>query len=86
MSEKNDPAPSLVKLQRFLQLRMAELGSEMGETTGDVNKKLLNNAHFIYYNYDTLSFETSLKMVAQNVGTADAITFTKEINELVFII
>lgn len=85
MPEREDPAPSLNKLQQFLQLRMAELGSEMGETMTEVNRPLLTSVpfHFIYYNYDSLSFRTSLKMVAQQAGTADAIAFTKEVNKLV---
>lgn len=86
MSETKDPTPVLNKLQQFLQLRMAELGSAMGDTMTELNRPLVTGVpfHFIYYNYDNLSFQTSLKVVAQQAGNVDAITFSKELNKCVF--
>lgn len=84
MPESNEPTPVLNKLQQFLQLKMSELGSGMGETITELNRPLVTSVpfHFMYYNYGNLSFRTSLKVVAQQPsGTVDAITFTKEINK-----
>jgi hypothetical protein len=81
MNRDKNPAPSLNRLQQFLQLRMSELGSAMGDTLTELSRPLTGGIafHFIYYNYDSLSFRTSLRVVVQP-GTVDTITFTKEIN------
>lgn len=84
--KSSDPAPFLNRLQQFLSLKMAELGSEMGEALTELSRPSFNGVpfHFIYYNYDNLSFQTSLKMIAQS-SNFDTINFTKEINRHVWV-
>jgi len=85
MPESTDPSPLLAKLRLFLQPRMSELGSKMGETLTEISRPLITGIafHFIYHNYDSLSFRTSLNAVAQS-GNVDTITFTKEINRAIY--
>jgi len=86
MPEAKDPIPVLNKLQQFLQFRIAELGSAMGETMTELNKPIVTSVpfYFIYYNYDSFSFRTSLNMMTQQHGNADAIVFKKEINKVIY--
>lgn len=81
MNENSNPAPALTRLHPFLQIKMSELGTTIGEMLTDVNRPIAAGTpfHFIYYNYDSLSFRTSLKVVAQP-GHIETITFTKETN------
>ncbi|KAI6212870.1 hypothetical protein M3Y94_00080200 [Aphelenchoides besseyi] len=78
-----DPGGPLTKLRQILEPKMSTLASEMGETITELSRPLITGVpfHFIYHNYDSLSFRTSLKQMQQQPDSnGNTIIFTPEIS------
>ncbi|KAI6230832.1 hypothetical protein M3Y99_01028200 [Aphelenchoides fujianensis] len=83
--EEADVTRALTKLRQRLEPKMSALASAMGETISALSRPLISTVpfHFIYFNYDSLSFRTSLKQQPNSSG-ATSIAFTAEINHAIY--